>query len=1023
MLQKLNKIDFLLSFFYLYLIHIYSSVITHTKGYIVMKLLKILFTIVFTLILIIAIGIAFLIYSFDANHYKTQIVNAVKKQTGRDLVIDGDLKLAIFPNIAIELGQTSLSNAKNFNDKPFAIISSGQISVKVMPLLKKKIELNDIRLQDLKLNLQRKADGITNWDDLVKKDEKTEPENNKKSNKVNQAIQESVDNLSITGISLQNAHIHWIDEQTGQDINFSPVNLKTGAFKPNTPLPIELALTMKQNQPAMTVTIKADTHMTLGKDKQHFSLADLKLDTLITGKAIADGRLHAILSGNVEANSKRITVDNLSLQTQLDNGFLPKSKAKTTLKSPLSFDLATQTLSMPTLSLQTQLSGKLIPAGTATINLDSALSFDVKKQKISLSNLKIVSDLDGKLLKGGKLHTLITAKTTQLNLVSQQLAFTALDIKTDLKEGLFKNGNANTHLITNKLHFDIGKQYVNLKQLKLDAKSKSDLLQGAATVIKISGDSIQIDLAQSQLNIPALSLDTTLKGGAIPSGQLTQYAQGRVNLNWNKKTGGITLPSLQLTIGNTQAKTPINLQLKGSNVHLKPLAKNPSIEGQFETNTFNLKQVLKMLGITPPVTTKPSALTQVQANFYLQANPNKAVLNGLKMKLDNSQVSGNFALNDITQKAIVTTLKIDRIIIDDYLAPPTATNKSQITTPQTAPSTQSKEKEAELLPLESLRNLNLQARLNIGQAQLNKLKFSNMHAQIKANNGLVQLNPATANFYQGIYKGNITIDAQQTIPTIKMRHELAKLHAEDLLFDLFSERYLSGSATLVTDLSSRGNTLPLFLQNLNGKTRMDFKEGHIRDSKLAKQVALAVQLFEKKEIKGDKSIVTFTGLSGDWETKQGVFNTNNLRLLSPYFTISGAGSADVAKKELDMKVRISSVSNEKLFAPLRIYGSFTDPKFKLDLSELIKSLAKEDLEKIKLEAKEKLKQAERDAKEKLKQRFEEEKITREKELKTKFEKEKQRAMDKLKEQVGEKAGEEIQKQLEDKLKDGLRNLF
>ncbi len=966
--------------------------------------------------MIIAGVLVFLIYTFDANKYKEQIVSAVKKQTGRDLAIDGDLKLSVFPDIAIELGKTSLSNAKGFSDKNFADIGSGEISVKVMPLLKKQVKLDEIRLQDLKLNLQRKADGTTNWDDLVKKDD--EAEDDKKPNEV---VQEMLDNLSIAGISLQNAHIHWRDAQAGQDITLSPVNLKTGVFKPNSPLPVELALTMKQKQPAMTIVTKGETTITLGKDKQSFRLAKLNLDTTITGEPVANGRLHAVLQGDVKGDSKRISVANLNLKTQLADGFIPKGTADTTLSSPLTFDLDTQTLSLPTLNLQTQITGDLVPQGKAAITLKGALTFNMKTQKVSLTGLKLSSDVDGKLLEGGQLHTVITAKNTGFDLAAQQLALTGLEVKADVKGGVFKKGDANAHIRSSDVSFDIAKQRATLKQLTLNADAKGELLQGAAATMTLTGGTTELDLANTQVKMPALSLNTVINGGPVPSGKLTQQAKGSVDLNWGKKTGSVTLPSLSLAVAN--------LQLKGNNIQLKPLAEKPSIAGQFQTNTFNLKQVLKMLGIEPPVTAKAEALTQVQASFNLQADSNKAALKGLKMKLDGSHITGDFALNDFTQQAIVTALKIDRITLDDYLAPATEGQAAKPT---------AQGKEAELMPLDTLKALNLDVQLDIGHLKLDKLKFSKVHTQIKAKSGLVQLNPANASLYKGTYKGNITLDARQATPTMKMHHELVKLRSEGLLFDLFADRYLSGSTKLVTDLTSRGNTMTSLLQNLNGDTHMSFKDGNIRDSKLAEKIALAVKAFEKKEIQGDKSVVTFTGLSGDWKTKQGVFNTDNLKLLSPYFTITGKGKADVAKQELDMKVRIGQVGNEKVFAPLRIYGSFSEPKFKLDLAELVKSLAKEDLEKAKLEAKERLKQAELEAREKLKQeearlkqRLEDVKAEKEQELRAKLDAEKERAMNKLKDQLGESATQEIEKQLKDniedqvkdKLKDSLKSWF
>ncbi len=73
--------------------------------------------IILTFIVLIAIVIGALVIfvaTFDANDYKQQITNLVKKQTGRDLNIDGELKLAVYPDVALEMGKTSLANAEGF---------------------------------------------------------------------------------------------------------------------------------------------------------------------------------------------------------------------------------------------------------------------------------------------------------------------------------------------------------------------------------------------------------------------------------------------------------------------------------------------------------------------------------------------------------------------------------------------------------------------------------------------------------------------------------------------------------------------------------------------------------------------------------------------------------------------------------------------------------------------------------------------------------------------------------------------
>ena len=132
--------------------------------------------IIFGLIALVAIVIGALVIfvaTFDANDYKQVITKQVKNHTGRELNIDGELKLAIYPDVALEMGKTSLSNAEGFAGNEFATINSGRVSVKLIPLLKKKIEADAVLLDGLKLNLHRKADGSSNWDSLLQGDSKS----------------------------------------------------------------------------------------------------------------------------------------------------------------------------------------------------------------------------------------------------------------------------------------------------------------------------------------------------------------------------------------------------------------------------------------------------------------------------------------------------------------------------------------------------------------------------------------------------------------------------------------------------------------------------------------------------------------------------------------------------------------------------------------------------------------------------------------------------------------------------------
>jgi AsmA protein len=129
----------------------------------VLKILGLAVGAVFVLLVVAAIAVTLL---FDPNDYKDEITAAVQDATGRQLTLDGDLELAVFPTIRIAVGSATLSNAPGFGDEPMARIGSASLSVALFPLLAQRIEVSRARLEGLELNLARNRSGANNWQDL-----------------------------------------------------------------------------------------------------------------------------------------------------------------------------------------------------------------------------------------------------------------------------------------------------------------------------------------------------------------------------------------------------------------------------------------------------------------------------------------------------------------------------------------------------------------------------------------------------------------------------------------------------------------------------------------------------------------------------------------------------------------------------------------------------------------------------------------------------------------------------------------
>ncbi len=103
------------------------------------------------LVLFFVAGLA--VALFDPNAFKTQIVDAVKSQTGRELRIDAPIDLKLFPWLAVSLGKVSLSNAPGFGDAPLVRVDEVRARVKLLPLLSRRVEADSLVVRGLELNL------------------------------------------------------------------------------------------------------------------------------------------------------------------------------------------------------------------------------------------------------------------------------------------------------------------------------------------------------------------------------------------------------------------------------------------------------------------------------------------------------------------------------------------------------------------------------------------------------------------------------------------------------------------------------------------------------------------------------------------------------------------------------------------------------------------------------------------------------------------------------------------------------
>ena len=136
-----------------------------------MKFLKKTILILWGFLAFVVIAAAIFIATFDVNQYKPFIIEQVKLQTGRDLSIQDEIQLSVFPWLGLEISNVTLSNAPGFGDLPYARINKLDVKIELLPLLKKDLSIDKVLLHGLYLSLQKNAQGQNNWQDLAKAEE------------------------------------------------------------------------------------------------------------------------------------------------------------------------------------------------------------------------------------------------------------------------------------------------------------------------------------------------------------------------------------------------------------------------------------------------------------------------------------------------------------------------------------------------------------------------------------------------------------------------------------------------------------------------------------------------------------------------------------------------------------------------------------------------------------------------------------------------------------------------------------
>lgn len=922
-----------------------------------MKALKIIFWIVMVLVVLV-IGLVFVVTRLvDPNDYKPQISSLVQEQTGRTLDLQGDLSLTFFPWIGAETGPVRLSNAPGFGDEPMVAVENARINVKLLPLLKRRVEVDTVVLDSPVIRLHTLADGRTNWDDLAGSGADDGSVRDDESIRDDGKGPAAIAGLAVQGVSINAGQLYWRNDAADQQLDVTGLNLATGTLVPGEPLDVSLALDAAGNMLPEPAHIELDTTVTVSRNMASVALArttfklassrygaDLSLDKVsyaleaglaalngVTADVTMDDVASRLELPSLSVNLSDESIEMPGIEITQDDAVITASVSGGGLINPdVSGGISVRSGDVATLLRRNGLSDIELPAKVSDV--DVSLSFDMKDHALSLQGLSAKAAVNDQ-------PTSITADSLRYHLKQESLEIPALAVRQgDFRlDGAVSGSNLVSRPAERALSGQVDLALADVAALLVRNGIEAGLPDLPLTDIRLSGG---FDMAGSALSAESLSANFSHHGHAT--------RVGAPSLKLDLDSGKLAAPAIRVEQGDFSLQGSAS----GGNVLDGPAAMQ--VSGKLVLEAGNLVDALlrnQLVAELPPATPK-----RVNASLVYALADNNLDVSDLDASLDEMTLAGTVGLRNLQSPGYRFDLRINRLDLDALTA---GDGEAAAETPSTG--------EQLLLPVAPLQGLDVNGRARIGELVTTGMTLNEVDVRVNSADNVLKVAPVTARLFGGSAEANLTYDVSAAAPAIRLAAKTSQLAVGELLKALELTDRIEGTGTLQMDISGQGADATALTSALDGTLSLLLRDGALKGYDLQAaliEIESQVARYQGKEVAETatpEAETRFAEMGASFRINDGVFRNDDFIMKAPLFRVGGNGALDLPGDRLDYKLDVNVVDSVEgqggaalqdlkgARIPLKIYGPLADLSFTLDLASLLKERAKKELKEKLLE--------------------------------------------------------------------------
>lgn len=274
--------------------------------------------------------------------------------------------------------------------------------------------------------------------------------------------------------------------------------------------------------------------------------------------------------------------------------------------------------------------------------------------------------------------------------------------------------------------------------------------------------------------------------------------------------------------------------------------------------------------------------------------------------------------------------------------------------------------------LSALKGIKVEGQLAADKVLVQGIELEQLTIKVNIDQGKVKLDQVQARLYEGRIDANGELDVNAHPARFRVQKTLTGVNARDLLTAAAGIDYLEGRADLSFDLRGTGLTSDAIKRSVKGTSELKVADGALNGVNIAALIRRAHAKVKGLPLPAEDAVekTDFSALTADFAIAKGKVSTDNLHMASPLLRIDGEGETNLLDESLDVLLNTAIVGSLKgqdgeelselknIILPVRIGGSYQQPKYSLDLQQIfdlyLRDKADKEAERVKRKLNEKL---------------------------------------------------------------------